>query len=529
MKTYLLIYSGSLLLSVALTPLAIWLGKRLGLTDTPDLRKVHTEPIPRIGGLAVYISVICVVLPALLLPNAIGDVFRQTQSEVLVLLVGATAVFLLGLTDDIRGLRARTKLLVQVAAATLVYFGGIRIGSIAVGDWVQVDLGWFAWPATVFWIVGITNAVNLSDGMDGLASGISTIACGVIAILAVMSGQVIMAVMMFAMLGALTGFLRFNFNPARVFLGDSGSLFLGFMISASSVMCFMKSHAFVALALPAVALGIPILDTLLTVLRRFLARRPIFAPDRNHFHHQLLRLGLRQRHVVVIIYVATLLVTSLGMFMLLADGRTGLVLLGSILVFLLILFRVVGAIRLGEAIVALRRRLDLRHQTHEEIDGFCSLQLQFDHARSPRAWWQALCSTADQLDFAWVSMTTTDREGNAETSVWRRPGAPSTSARVTIIRVPVQDLARTASIEVEAAVLTNGSIEGATRRASLFGRLMDEYKVPTIHEIASGRQVSTDRTPLTAKRPHLTQLPVPKRLDSAAEAAAISYRAAAKR
>lgn len=504
MKTYFVAYCGALLLSTALTPIAIWLGKMLGLTDRPDVRKVHRQPIPRVGGLAVYASVICVVVLALFLLSATGEVSRETRTAVLLLLLSATAVYLLGLTDDVRGLRARTKLFVQIAAATLVYVAGIRIDFVAVGEWVQVDLGWFAWPVTICWIVGITNAVNLSDGVDGLASGVSAIACGVVATLAIMGGQVIMAILMLAMLGALTGFLRYNFNPARIFLGDSGSLFLGFAISASSVMCFMKSHAFVALALPAIALGIPILDMLFTVLRRFLARRPIFAPDRSHIHHRLLHAGLGQRHVVVIIYAATLLATGMGMFMLVIDGPTGLVLFGCVLLLLAILFHAVGAVRFGEAIAALRRRLDLRHQAHEEIDEFCNLQLQFDHARSPRAWWQALCSTAEQLDFAWVSMTSTDPQGNTETTVWRRPGTPPTSARVTIIRVPVQDLARKATIELEAAVLTNGSIEGATRRASLFGRLMDEYKMPALHGISGGHDVRTGRVSLATQHPRLT-------------------------
>ena len=477
-------YAASLLLSVAFTSLAIRLGKRLNLADMPGVRKVHREPIPRIGGLAVYLSIVLLVLPALLLVGPTSDASRQTQSKMWVLLLGATTVCLLGLADDIKALRARLKLLVQFAAATLVYWGGIRIGSIAVAQWTPVDLGWLAWPLTVLWIVGITNAVNLSDGVDGLATGVSMIACGVIAILAVRSDQMPIALLMVAVLGALTGFLCFNFYPARIFLGDSGSLFLGFIIAATSVLCFMESHAFAALALPAVALGVPILDTVLSVVRRFVARRPIFAPDRGHFHHRLLHLGLGQRRVVSIVYGSTLLAVCPSLLMLSADARTSLVLFAGVFVSLFALFHAVGVVRLRTVVAGLQSRLHLSHQAREEISEFCDLQLQFDGAQSPRAWWQALCHAANQLDFAWISVDITDSEGNTETHLWRRSKTPPPSARVTIVRVPVRGLLGDTPIEVEVAVLTNGSIEGAARRASLFGRLMDEYRMPAFDRAA---------------------------------------------
>lgn len=514
MKTYLFIYAASLLLSLTLTPLAIWLGRRFGLTDGLDVRKVHRKPVPRIGGLAVYISVVSVVLSALYLLGATGDVSDPTQAKMRVLVLAATLIFLLGLADDIRALRARLKLFVQLAAATLVYAGGIRIGSIAVAEWSPVDLQWFAWPMTVLWIVGITNAVNLSDGVDGLATGVSMIACGVIMLLAFRSDQAVIGVLMLAMLGALTGFLWFNFHPARIFLGDSGSLFLGFVISTASVLCFMKSHAFVALALPAVALGIPICDTQMSMLRRFVARRPIFAPDRSHFHHRLLQWGLGQRQVVGIVCVSTLFVTCLGTWMLFADARTSLVLFGGILVFLVTLFTVVGVVRLRTVITGLKSRLHVSHESREEVCEFCNLQLQFDRAKSPRAWWQALCHTADQLNFAWALVSLTDGEGNIETHLWRRPGTLPTSARVTLIKVPIQALTSNRSIEVEVAVLTNGSVEGAVRRASLFGRLMDEYSMPVVHGRTEDLAVTTGRALIGTAHAHPAQRPMTNRLDS---------------
>jgi len=518
MKAHLFICTASLLLSLALTPLAIWLGRRLGLTDGLDVRKVHRKPVPRIGGLAVYVSVVSVVLPGLFLLGTTGDVSGPTQAKVRVLILAATIVFLLGLADDIRALRARLKLFVQLAAATLVYGGGIRIGSIAVAQWSPIDLQWFAWPITVLWIVGITNAVNLSDGVDGLATVVSMIACGVIMLLAFRSDQALIGMLMLAMLGALTGFLWFNFHPARIFLGDSGSLFLGFVISTASILCFMKAHAFVALALPAVALGIPILDTLLSMLRRFVARRPIFAPDRSHFHHRLLQLGLGQRQVVGIVCVSTLFATCLGMWMLVTDAQISLVLFGGILVCLLALFYGVGVVRLRTVLIGLKSRFHVSHQSHEEICEFCNLQLQFEQAKSPRAWWQALCRTADQLEFAWALVSITDGAGNIEMHLWRRPGTSPTSARVTIIKVPVQTLTLNWSIEVEVAVLTNGSVEGAARRASLFGRLMDENRMPLAPWRTKGGALTTGRASIRTAHARRTPLPMTTRLDSIGDA-----------
>ena len=515
MKTYLFIYVVSVLLSLGLTSLAVWLGRRLELMDGPSVRKVHSKPIPRIGGVAIYITVMCVVLPVLYWPGVSGDGFGRTPSKMHFLVLTATILFVLGLVDDVKALRARLKLLVQLAAAALVYTGGIRIGSIAVGQWSPIDLHWLALPMTMLWIVGITNAVNLSDGVDGLATMISMIACGVIALLAFRSDQVLMGTLMLTMLGSLTGFLCFNFHPARIFLGDSGSLFLGFVIASSSVLCFSESNAFVDLALPAVALGIPILDTLFSMLRRFVARRPIFAPDRGHFHHRLLQLGIRQLHAVGIICMSTLLVTGVGLSTLFVDASTSLAIFAGIFTVLLTLFYVVGIIRWHKILGGLKNRCHVTHQAREEMCEFCNLQLQFEQAKSPRAWWQAFCHAASQLDFAWALMSTIDPEGNIETHLWRRPGTSPASARVTIVKVPIQTLGPKQSMEVEVAVLTNGSVEGAARRASLFGRLLDEYKMPCVEGPAKGFRLTTGSTSPGTVQGRQVLTSMSKRLDSA--------------
>jgi len=372
MKTYLSVYLGSAILALAITPVVIWLARRLSIVDVPGARHVHTKPTSHIGGVAISLSMMCPTIAVLFLSNVIGDAFQDILPKLIVLLSAAGFIFFVGLIDDIKtkGLRARIKFLAQMAAAIAVCAVGIRIKSVAVTDWLTFDFGWFSWPLTIFWIVGITNAVNLSDGLDGLAAGISAVACGVIAVFAIYSGQVVMAVLMLALLGSLSGFLFFNFNPAKIFLGDCGSLFLGFMIASSSVLSLTKSSALVGLALPVLALGIPIFDTLFSMLRRFLERRSMSAPDRRHFHHRLLDLGLKQRHVVITIYVVTLLSASLGMFMMVTSDANSLIVIFCILLLLLLIFRVVGSVRLQEIIAGLQKKYAVRHQVQEEIKSF---------------------------------------------------------------------------------------------------------------------------------------------------------------
>ena len=307
--------------------------------------------------------------------DAAGAASYQMQWQLVLLLCSSALVFLVGLVDDLRHLPAGFKLAAEVVIAGLLCLGGVRISSIALTDQWVVHLGGWGCLLTVLWIVGVTNAVNLSDGLDGLAAGICAIACGVIAIFAIHSGQILMVLVMLALLGSLSGFLLFNFNPARVFMGDSGSLFLGFCLATASVMCAAKSAALVGLTLPALALGIPIFDTLLSALRRFLEDRSIFAPDRSHFHHRLLDLGLHQRQAVILIYLATLLASGLGLLMLVRTDSGSLVIFGGVLLLILLLFRAVGAIRLRQTWTRLRRKHAHARQAHDEQQRFENLQL----------------------------------------------------------------------------------------------------------------------------------------------------------
>jgi len=478
MKTYLAVYLGSACLALVITPAIIRLGRRIKAIDVPGLRNVHTKSIPRIGGVAIFMSAMALILCVLLLPNVVGQRFRIIKPQLVVLLSAATFIFAVGLIDDLKGLRARTKFLAELAAALIIYAIGIRIKSVAVADWLTIDFGWFSLPLTLLWIVGITNAVNLSDGLDGLAAGISAIACGVIAILAIHGGQVIMAVLMLALLGSLTGFLFFNFNPAKIFMGDCGSLFLGFTIASASVMCANKSSALVGLALPMLALGIPIFDTLFSMLRRFLERRSMFSPDRSHFHHHLLALGLTQRHVVIIAYAVTCLFAGLGLFMMVTRSINTLVVFLCILLLLLLVFRVVGSVRLRQTIAGLQKKYEFSSRRRQEQMNFEQAQLYFRNARTFSDWWQAVCEAAKRMDFAWVSLKTMDEDGTERTEVWRlADSAPSAKSEVIVMNMPVRNHGLAGAMEFEIAILVNGSLESAGHRATLFSRLIDEHQV----------------------------------------------------
>jgi UDP-GlcNAc:undecaprenyl-phosphate GlcNAc-1-phosphate transferase len=480
MNTYLSVYLGSTILAIVTTPIVIRIARRLNIVDPPDIRKIHSKPIPRIGGVAIFVSMIGLVIPVLFLPDAVGNTLRLLRLKIAVVLCAAGLVFFLGLLDDIRGLRVRTKLVFQVVAAMVVCAANIRIESIAVTNWLRLELGWFSWPVTLIWIVGITNAVNLSDGLDGLAAGISAITCGVLAILAVHSGDIVMAVVMLALLGSLTGFLFFNFDPARVFMGDSGSLFLGFMIASASVLCATKTETIVGLALPILALGIPIFDTLFAMLRRFLERRSLFAPDRSHFHHRLLALGFKQRHAVITAYVVTLLVTGLGMLMLFTRNTQTVIVFICILLLLILAFRIVGSVQLSETMAALKRKYMIFSQKKQEIESFENIELYFRQARIFEQWWQAVCFAADKMGFVRGLLPITKRDKSRHVLIWEKSGQDIRADQIVKMTVPVRDRRAGSELRLEIQVQANGSLESAGRRLMLFSRLLEEHDVANL-------------------------------------------------
>ena len=477
MKTFLCVYIGSAFLAVIFTPLVIKLARKIKAIDRPGARAVHTKPIPRIGGVAIFISAMSLIILILFLNNTLGDAFRNMKLQLLALFCSSTFIFFIGLYDDLKGLPARFKFLAELLAAAALCLVGIRISLISFTEQWTLNFGWLSYPITIFWIVGITNAVNLSDGLDGLAAGISAVTCGVIAILAIHSGSVVMTLFMLALLGSLSGFIFFNFNPAKIFMGDCGSLFLGFMIASSSILCSMKYSTLVALALPILTLGIPIFDTLFSMLRRFLERRSIFSPDRSHFHHRLVDLGLKQRHVVITIYIITLLFAGLGMFMMVTQDIKTIVIFFCILLLLFLVFHVAGSVRLRDTITGLQRKHRINHQIQKEKKNFENVELDFRRAANFNQWWEAACRAAKGLDFAWLSLKSESIDGTIRTEVWRMPDFNPTPSKLIIMNIPLDHNGGNTSYEFEVAISINGSLESASHRATLFSRLIDEYKI----------------------------------------------------
>lgn len=289
--------------ALIVTPAVILLAKKTGAMDKPDKRKVHKVPIPRIGGLGIFIAFIISVLTTVIF--SIPSV--EMQKEVIGLILSGSLMVMLGLVDDYKNLPAKIKFLGQILIAMILVLGfDVRIDFITdpFGDYLYLE-EWIAIPATIFWLVGLTNTVNLIDGLDGLAAGISAIAAITILLVALKQHFFLVAGLTAAIAGAASGFLFYNSHPAKIFMGDSGSMFFGFMLAGISVVGSMKSTATITLIVPILALGVPILDTTFAIVRRFRGGKPIFQPDKGHLHHRLLSLGFTQRQAVFLIYVVS--------------------------------------------------------------------------------------------------------------------------------------------------------------------------------------------------------------------------------
>jgi len=476
---YLLVYFGSAAVAVVATAWVIRLACRSNIMDAPGIRKVHSRPIPRIGGVAIFLAAMMFIVPVLLTGtgrNAAG----QVRVRLAVLLVAASFMFMVGFVDDIRPLRARVKLLAQIAAALIVCSAGIRIDSIRVTNFLSLEFGRLSWPVTVFWIVGLTNAINFIDGLDGLAAGICIAACSVVAVLSLYFGPSLMTVMMLALMGSLSGFLFYNFNPAKIFMGDSGSLFLGFVMGSASVLCAAKTETFVGLALPLLTMGVPVFDTLFCIIRRFLERRSVFSADRSHFHHRLLALGLRQRHAVLVTYGVTVVAAGLGMFMLVTRDSQTLIIFVGIVVLLVLAFRAVGAVRLRETMNALKHKYSVAKQQRLEKQHFEEIELYFQQAVVFDQWWRAVCFASQKLGFITSLLPLVNRDGSKRLLSWTRNGAEIVSGDLVKVTVAIPDRRSASALNLEVQVCAAGSLESAGRRIALLGRLLERYSVAAL-------------------------------------------------
>lgn len=283
-------------ISFAAVPVVKTFATRVGAIDIPDgKRRVHDHPIPRMGGLAIFLGFLLSVV-------LFADITRQVRG----ILIGAVLIVACGAIDDVVNLRAWIKLLVQVAAAVIAVAHGVVIEFFSNPNIFSNNellvLGWLAVPVTVLWIVGITNSVNLIDGLDGLAVGVSTIASVTMFVVALLVSEGNVALLLAALMGACLGFMPYNLNPAKIFMGDTGALLLGYVLSTVSVVGMFKTYALVTFVVPILALFLPLFDTVCSFFRRILRGQSPMHPDRGHLHHRLIDMGLSQKQAVAILY-----------------------------------------------------------------------------------------------------------------------------------------------------------------------------------------------------------------------------------
>lgn len=302
----------ALLVTAVLTPLVRRAALAQGIVDTPSARRVHTRKIPRLGGIAIVVGFYVPLLALFALDTGTAKIFFHSPRMVGGLVSGSMLIAGLGLYDDLVGAGAKTKLLVQALGATAAFAGGLRIDALNLPYLGNLEMGIFALPVTILWIAAIVNALNLIDGLDGLAAGVAFFACLTNFVVAYLTQNILIALITGTLAGSIIGFLIYNFNPAKIFMGDSGSMFLGFVLACASLLGAgtQKSPTLIAILVPLLALGLPIMDMLFAIARRFLERRSIFSPDRAHIHHRLVDLGLTQRRAVLLLYGLSMLFTA---------------------------------------------------------------------------------------------------------------------------------------------------------------------------------------------------------------------------
>lgn len=337
----LLALAVAFMISFAATPMVISLAHKINAIDVPkDARRVHKKPIPLIGGLAIFYGFIVSVL-------CFGTIDQETMG----ILIGCTIIVTTGVIDDMKNMRAVIKLMCQILAAVIVVMMGVRIEYFAnpfyqwFGPQYIIMEHWMSIAVSVIWIVGVCNAINLIDGLDGLAVGVSSIASISLLALTLISNNPNVAILTAAVAGAGFGFLPYNFNPAKIFMGDTGALFLGFILACISIEGCLKVSAIISFAIPILILGLPIFDTLFAILRRVLTGRSPMSPDRGHLHHRLLDMGFSQKQVVAILYTMTTLLCLTAVVISVKGYFRGILLILAVLLIIMVSVKLMGELR----------------------------------------------------------------------------------------------------------------------------------------------------------------------------------------
>ncbi len=407
---------------VGLVPLTIHLAIKCGFLDQPNARKVHQHAIPRIGGLAIYGGLAVGVVVAIYLLRPRSPELTELDRELIGLALAASFVAVVGFVDDVRNISSRFKLIALICAAALIAAAGTAFGAFSLQGQAVVEFRWLAWAATILWVCGITVAVNFIDGLDGLASGLVALAAGVLGLGLLSTGDVLLAAVCLSMFGALAGFWIYNKHPAKIFMGDCGSMLIGFTIAALMLMANSRIGSMRAIILPSLALSIPILDGSLTFFRRhYLQRRSIFSAERGHIHHRLIDRGLRHNQAVWFIYIVSFAAVVIGALTLTFEGPAAR-LVGMCLLFPLLwgAFRFAGSVRTNEMLTALRAKRDLDRSSKRNRHTFEEMQLDFDKAQTFACWWNCVCRAAEKFDFLRVSLEVRSGDDTRKLS-WEHP------------------------------------------------------------------------------------------------------------
>ena len=403
MTTILTAFFLALFLSLVLTPIVGRIGLAWGAMDEPGKRKVHARPVPRIGGLAIFASFFSTLIIVAIAGTLVSDEMRLDRRNAF-LLAGCLVVFAVGLIDDFRRLGPKIKFFFQVAGALLAYWGGARVSLFHFENWLLA--GAFDLGLTILWFVLLINAVNLVDGLDGLASGVVFFACVMMVILSTAGGLYLPALLFAALGGSVLGFLRYNFNPASIFMGDGGSYFLGYAIAAISVVGSTKAQMGVALLIPVLGLGVPIFDTILSPLRRFARGRGMFQPDQGHIHHRLMKMGLTHRRIVLSLYgISILLCVAALLAVNLRNEQAGLFMLvmGAACIFVI---RKLGYFEYlaSDKIYGWFRDISDEAGFSQERRSFLDIQLDIGASPDPEALWKNVCRGLEKLKFDFAEM-----------------------------------------------------------------------------------------------------------------------------
>ena len=391
----------SFLLVLLITPVVRNAYRRLGLVDHPNNRKVHRHPIPRVGGVGIVIAYAAAYGFVLLLHLRAGAKIEHGLEFVLRLAPAALLIFATGFIDDIRGVKPWQKLIGEVGAALMAYWAGIRVR-----DFAGFDLAtWLQLPLTVLWLVGCTNAVNLIDGIDGLAAGVGLFATCTTLFAALLQHNLALALATAPLAGCLLGFLRYNFNPATIFLGDCGSLFIGFLLGCYGVLWSEKAATILGMTAPLMVLAIPLLDTSLAIARRFLRGQPIFSADRGHIHHRLLDRGLTPRKVALVLYAFSALGAICSLLMM--DRHVS----GAVIIIFCVVTWI-GVQHLGYIEFGTAGRMFLDGAFRRMLNSQISLQTyqeQLIAAPTPEGCWEVILDACKDAGFHRVEMTLAGR------------------------------------------------------------------------------------------------------------------------